>query len=260
MIRPKKYYGQHFLKDKKLAEKIVRSLTFHNGYSQLLEIGPGKGMLSQFLFLNQNIRTWIMDIDDEAVAHLNEIFPGRSESIIKGDFLKYDLSFLGSDYGIIGNFPYNISSQILFRVLDNRDRIQEVVGMFQKEVADRLCAPEGNKTYGKLTVLLKAFYSVEYLFTVKPGAFFPVPGVTSAVIRLRRNNRVALSCNEQLFFQIVKLGFQNRRKILRNALKGLNLPSSLVENPVFKKRAEQLTVKEFEYLCDEIEKASDYRS
>ncbi len=256
MVRPKKYLGQHFLKDKNLAAKIVNSLLLHNQYPNLLEIGPGKGVLTQFLFGRSDIQTWIMDIDEEAIQYLTGIFPERKNYILKGDFLAYDLSFLGTQYGIIGNFPYNISSQILFRVLDNRDKVEELVGMFQKEVADRLNALEGNKTYGKLTVLLKAFYKVEYLFTVRPGAFYPVPKVNSSVIRLTRNEVKKLNCNEKLFFDVVKSGFQNRRKILRNALKSLNLPSSFAEEPLLKKRAEQLSVKEFEYLCLKIEESA----
>ena len=255
MVRPKKYLGQHFLKDKNLAVKIVGSLTFHHQYTRLLEIGPGKGILSRHLFDLKNITTWLLDIDDEAVQHLHREFPRHQEYILRGDFLEYDLSFLGERYGVIGNFPYNISSQILFRLLDERSRVQEVVGMFQKEVAERICSAEGNKIYGKLSVLLKAFYSVKYLFTVEPGAFYPVPKVRSAVVRLIRNDVETLPCDESLFFMVVKQGFQNRRKTLRNALKALNLPASLTGLPVLMKRAEQLSVDDFIALCLKIEEA-----
>lgn len=253
MVRPKKHLGQHFLKDKNLAGKIVGSLTFHNHYNNLLEIGPGKGILSRYLFNLKDITTWLMEIDQEAVQYLHEEFPEHSRHIVHGDFLGQDLSMLGDKFGVIGNFPYNISSQILFRILDERNHVQEVVGMFQKEVADRICSVEGNKVYGKLTVLMKAFYSVKYLFTVEPGAFFPVPKVRSAVIRLVRNEVASLPCNESLFKTVIKQGFQNRRKTLRNALKPLNLPVSIRGLPVLMKRAEQLGVDDYVKLCLEIE-------
>jgi len=250
MIRPKKHLGQHFLKDKNIAKKIVDSLTLHNGYGNVLEIGPGKGILTRFLFEKINIKTWAMDIDSESIELLLSLFPEHRNYIIQGDCLKFELvHLLGDKFGIIGNFPYNISSQILFKVLETRDHVQEVVGMFQKEVADRLTSREGNKTYGKLTVLLNAFYDLEYLFTVNPGAFFPVPKVRSAVIRLKRNNTVKLECNEELFFRVVLQGFQNRRKMLRNALKTLNLPSHVMEHSLMGKRAEQLRVKDFVEIC-----------
>jgi 16S rRNA (adenine1518-N6/adenine1519-N6)-dimethyltransferase len=250
MIRPKKHLGQHFLKDKNIAKKIVDSLTLHKGYENVLEIGPGKGILTEFLFQNNNIKTWAMDIDQESIGLLQSLYPGKKQYIIQGDFLQLDtVALLGEKYGIIGNFPYNISSQILFRVLETKDHVQEVVGMFQKEVADRLTSREGNKTYGKLTVLLNAFYNLRYLFTVNPGAFFPVPKVRSAVIRLERNDTERLECNEKVFFRVVLQGFQNRRKMLRNALKPLNLPSRVLEHPFMQKRAEQLRVEDFIELC-----------
>lgn len=255
MVRPKKYLGQHFLKDKHIAERIVNSLTLHNSYRKVLEIGSGKGVLTQFLFQRNDITAWAMDIDGESIDYLRQLFPDRHDYILNEDFLKFDTpGILGEKYGIIGNFPYNISSQILFKVLDTRQAVQEVVGMFQKEVAERLSANEGNKTYGKLTVLLKAFYSIEYLFTVKPGAFFPVPKVNSAVIRLKRNSTKTLPCDERLFTRVVLQGFQNRRKTLRNALKILNLPTSVTGLPLLQKRAEQLRVEDFVGLCLAIEK------
>jgi 16S rRNA (adenine1518-N6/adenine1519-N6)-dimethyltransferase len=260
MVRPKKHLGQHFLKDKKLALKIVDSLRVHNHYDQLLEIGPGKGILTGFLFDRKEFNTWLIEIDDEAIEYLVKEFPDHKKYILHGDFLEHDLSMLGDKFGVIGNFPYNISSQILFRILDERNRVQEVVGMFQKEVADRLCSPKGNKTYGKLTVLLNAFYSVKNLFTVGSGAFFPVPKVRSSVIHLIRNDTVSLPCNEHLFMAVVKQGFQNRRKILWNALKPLNLPTSIQDLPVLKKRAEQLGVDEFVELCLIIEKSRNLDS
>ena len=253
MVRPKKHLGQHFLKDKKLAGKIVGSLTFHNHYTNLLEIGPGKGILSHYLFDLKDITTWLIEIDHEAFTFLREEFQQHRKHIIHGDFLEQDLTMLGEKFGVIGNFPYNISSQILFKILDERDHVQEVVGMFQKEVAERICSTEGNKIYGKLSVLLKAFYSVEYLFTVEPGAFFPVPRVRSAVVRLTRNTVTNLPCSEALFMTVVKQGFQNRRKTLRNALKPINLPVSFQKLPVLMKRAEQLSVDDFVALCLKIE-------
>lgn len=251
-VRPKKHLGQHFLTDQDIAQRIVESLTQHGAYEQVLEIGPGTGVLTQYLVQENHYRTTVMEIDGESVVYLQRKYPGLS--IIEQDFLKADLSVLiDSPFAVIGNFPYNISSQIFFRILDERQRVPEVVGMLQKEVAERISAPPGNKTYGILSVLLQAYYDIEYLFTVEPHVFYPPPKVRSAVIRLQRNTTRQLDCNEILFKKIVKQGFQNRRKTLRNALKPLNLPNAIRQQPVFDKRAEQLSVNDFVALTQLID-------
>ncbi len=250
-VRPKKHLGQHFLKDTAIAERIVNSLTQHGGYEQVLEIGPGTGVLTQFLVRQPNYELTVIEVDTESVAYLEQHYPNLP--ILSEDFLKLRLDTLfETPYAIIGNFPYNISSQIFFRVLDERQRVPEVVGMLQKEVADRLCSPPGNKTYGILSVLLQAYYSVEYLFTVEPHVFHPPPRVRSAVIRLQRNNTTQLACDEVLFRRVVKQGFQNRRKTLRNALKPLNLSPAVQALPVLNQRAEQLSVADFVELTQQI--------
>jgi 16S rRNA (adenine1518-N6/adenine1519-N6)-dimethyltransferase len=217
-IRPKKHLGQHFLKDENIARKIVASL--QTDASHILEIGPGMGVLTKYLLELTGKQCYFMDTDPESIMYLNETFPGHGERFIYGDFLKYNLNKLFTGrFSIIGNFPYNISSQILFKVLDHRQQVNEVVGMIQKEVAGRLSAGPGSKTYGILSVLLQAYYRVEYLFTVNETVFIPPPKVKSAVIRLTRNEREKLDCNEELFFKVVKTAFNQRRKTLRNSLK-----------------------------------------
>jgi len=257
MVRPKKFLGQHFLKDQNIAKKIVDALVLDSG-GQVLEIGPGTGVLTQFLIQNESLALQVVEIDRESIAYLNAHFPKLKDKIIEGDFLELDLSeTLHAGASIIGNFPYNISSQIFFKVLDHRDRIKLVVGMVQKEVAERIAAPHGNKTYGILSVLLQAYYTIELLFKVPPGVFFPPPKVQSAVVRLVRNQRQRLSCDEDLFRKVVKQGFQNRRKTLRNALKNLNLPASISGLPILDKRAEQLAVDDFISLTSLIERAGE---
>ena len=260
MVRPKKFLGQHFLKDKQIAERIVSSLLLKHGQNQVIEIGPGTGVLTQWLIMNKDIQLTLVEIDRESVAYLHEHYPTLGESIIEGDFLELNIAdrFSGK-VNIIGNFPYNISSQIFFKVLDNRDQVQQVVCMIQKEVADRIAEKEGSKTYGILSVLLQTYYTIEYLFKVPPGVFFPPPKVMSAVIRLVRNDRAKLECNEQLYRRVVKQAFQNRRKTLRNALKILNLPTSISSLDIMDKRAEQLSVEQFIYLTKEIEKSGGIR-
>ncbi len=258
-VRPKKHLGQHFLKDTTIAQRIVHSLTRHGGYTHVLEIGPGTGMLTQFLVEQPDFSLKVIEIDRESVTYLELHYPELP--ILSEDFLKMDLGkHLPSTYAVIGNFPYNISSQIFFRVLDERAHVQEVVGMLQKEVADRLCAPPGNKTYGILSVLLQAYYSVEYLFTVEPHVFHPPPRVHSAVIRLRRNTTHQLPCDETLFRRVVKQGFQNRRKTLRNALKPLNLSATVQSLPVLSRRAEQLSVDDFVALTQQISGSSNHHA
>ncbi len=255
MVRPKKHLGQHFLKDRNIALKIVEAL--QSTQLPVLEIGPGTGVLTGFL-VEKEIDLTLIEIDTESIDYLKTNYPTLKGKIIEGDFLEADLSdrFHGK-YAIIGNFPYNISSQIFFRVLDVRNQVEEVVCMLQKEVADRLASKEGNKTYGILSVLLQAYYDIDYLFKVPPGVFHPPPKVNSAVIRLRRNQVQSLSCDEVLFKKIIKQGFQNRRKTLRNALKNLNLPGSVYALAVMDKRAEQLSVKDFVSLTQAIEKAGE---
>lgn len=249
MVRPKKYLGQHFLKDKNIASKIVDSLQSTD--LPVLEIGPGTGVLTGML-INKVDDFAVIEIDQESIEYLHKQYPDLK--IIEGDFLEFEIK---DKMAIIGNFPYNISSQIFFRVLDARQYVDEVVCMIQKEVADRIASKEGNKTYGILSVLLQAYYDIDYLFKVPPGVFHPPPKVNSAVIRLRRNNVAMLSCDEDLFKKVIKQGFQNRRKTLRNALKNLNLPGSVYALTIMDKRAEQLSVKDFVSLTQAIEKADE---
>jgi len=248
-VRPKKHLGQHFLHDNHIAQRIVDTLQA-SGYDKILEIGPGTGILTTLLLQRFGEKAvHVIDIDRDSIAWLREYLPLPASHIIEGDFLRLDPTALPAQhFGLIGNLPYNISSQIFFRLLEWRQRVPEMVCMIQKEVADRLASPPGNKTYGILSVLLQAYYNIEYLFTVKPGAFNPPPKVNSAVIRLVRNNTRQLDCDEKLFSQIVKQGFQNRRKTLRNALKPLNLPFRENAEPLLNQRAEQLGVEDFVQL------------
>lgn len=251
-VRPKKHLGQHFLKDLSIAERIANGLTGHGGYKSVLEVGPGTGVLTQFL-LKKDYDTWVVDIDKESIAYLRDNFTDLSERIIDGDFLKYDfLKDTDTPLAVIGNFPYNISSQIFFRILEMRNEIPEVVCMIQKEVAERIAEPPGSKTYGILSVLLQAYFDIEYLFTVKPGVFNPPPKVNSGVIRLKRNNVKQLNCDEKLFKTVVKAGFQMRRKTLRNALKPINLSEALANDPMLDLRAEALSVNQFVDLTNKI--------
>lgn len=254
-VKPKKHLGQHFLKEEQIAREIVNSLTLHDGYPFLLEIGPGMGVLTKYLINQVNLELHVIDLDKESIGYLKEEYPDLTPHIIEGDFLqKHWLQYFnGQPFGIIGNFPYNISSQIFFKVLELRDYVKEVVCMLQKEVAKRIASGPGNKTYGILSVLLQAYYEIDYLFEVKPEAFNPPPKVDSAVIRLKRNEISALTCDEKLFFRVVKQGFQNRRKTLRNALKPINLPAEINEFYLLDKRAEQLTVNDFVDLTQLIE-------
>ncbi|QDA62304.1 16S rRNA (adenine(1518)-N(6)/adenine(1519)-N(6))-dimethyltransferase RsmA [Hymenobacter jejuensis] len=254
-VSPKKHLGQHFLADPNIARRIVESLQLPEGVSEVLEIGPGMGVLTGDLLKHPEYRTTVIEIDRESVAYLQQHFPALNNRIFSADFLKQDLSklFPAQPLSIIGNFPYNISSQIFFQVLNHRHQVREVVGMIQKEVADRLAEPPGSKTYGILSVLLQAFYRIEYLFTVPPHVFIPPPKVQSAVIRLTRNDTVKLDCDEKLFFQVVKQAFQTRRKTLRNALKPFGMPAEATTDPIFDKRAEQLGVPEFVGLTQFVE-------
>lgn len=247
-VKPKKNLGQHFLTDQNIARKIVDSLG--SNVPDVLEIGPGMGVLTQFLLQRPELNLQVIEIDRDSVAYLRENFP-QLKQIWSEDFLKSDIKqkFAGN-FSVIGNFPYNISTQILFKVLENRDRIPEVVGMFQKEVAERISSKHGNKSYGIMSVLLQSFYNIEYLFTVSEQVFSPPPKVKSAVIRLVRNQVRELPCNEELFVKVVKAAFNLRRKMLRNSLKGIceNLPEKYAE-----KRPEQLSVADFIELTTAIE-------
>jgi 16S rRNA (adenine1518-N6/adenine1519-N6)-dimethyltransferase len=252
-VRPKKHLGQHFLQDKLIAKEIVDNLKPVN-CKKILEIGPGMGILTRYLLEYKEQQLWVIDIDNESIVYLHKSFPELNNRIIHGDFLKHDLSDITEgNLALIGNLPYNISSQIFFRLLELKNVIPVMVCMIQKEVAKRISSPPGNKTYGILSVLLGAFFNIEYLFTVGPEAFNPPPKVESAVIRFTRNNIVNLDCDEKLFFRVVKQGFQNRRKTLRNALKPLNLPEQINEHPFLSLRAEQLSVADFVALTSKIE-------
>jgi 16S rRNA (adenine1518-N6/adenine1519-N6)-dimethyltransferase len=253
-VRPKKHLGQHFLKDKSIAERIVGLLSGHGGYGKVLELGPGTGVLTEFLVSLERFDLHLIEIDRESVPYLKSHFPALADKIIEGDFLKLSLDKLfGGPFALIGNFPYNISSQIFFKVLDYRDLVPEIVCMLQKEVAQRIASGPGNRDYGILSVLLQAYYDIEYSFSVPPHVFQPPPKVQSGVIRLRRNSVQKLDCNEVLFKQVVKTGFNQRRKMLRNALKPLDLPPALLEDALLDKRAERLSVADFVYLTQQIE-------
>ncbi|MFC2151196.1 16S rRNA (adenine(1518)-N(6)/adenine(1519)-N(6))-dimethyltransferase RsmA [Bacteroidota bacterium] len=251
-VRPKKSLGQHFLKDENIARKIVNAI---DGLEQknVLEIGPGTGVLTSLLLERNDINFYAIEVDSEAYEFLSATYLSLGKNLIFKNFLKFNLKdYFNESLTIIGNFPYNISSQIFFKVLENRDIVMNVVCMIQKEVADRIKASHGNKTYGILSVFLQAFYDIDYLFTVSPNVFNPPPKVNSAVIHLKRNSRKVLDCNEDLFFKIVKLGFNQRRKTLRNSLKSilLNLPT---DNEIFGKRPEQLNVEDFICLTNLID-------
>ncbi|MCI7177518.1 MAG: 16S rRNA (adenine(1518)-N(6)/adenine(1519)-N(6))-dimethyltransferase RsmA [Candidatus Cryptobacteroides sp.] len=277
LVRPKKALGQHFLTDLSVAQKIADALVVESetvggavpeagaepadsatAAMPVLEIGPGMGVLSQYLLGREDIDLRMIEIDRESVDYLLTHFPKAPGRVIEGDFLKMDLKyFFPGTFAVIGNFPYNISSQIFFRIIDHKDSIPQVVCMIQKEVAERIAEQPGSKTYGILSVLLQAWYDIEYLFTVGEGAFNPPPKVKSAVIRLRRNSRTELGCDEKLFKTIVKTGFNQRRKTLRNSLKPLiadkaareawtpEQSAEFLSNPVFELRPERLSVEDF---------------
>ncbi len=252
-VKAKKHLGQHFLKDESIAKAIADTLSLE-GYKDVLEIGPGMGVLTKYL-LDKPTNTYVIEIDTESVAYLGANYPKLKDKIISKDFLRYDCNeiFEGKQYAIIGNFPYNISTQIVFRVLEFRHQIPEFSGMFQKEVAERICEKKGSKTYGILSVLAQAFYDAEYLFTVDEHVFNPPPKVKSGVMRLRRKEDFSLPCGEKLFFTVVKTAFQQRRKTLRNSLKTLNLSDNLREDTILDLRPEQLSVADFIALTQKIE-------
>ena len=248
-VRPKKHLGQHFLTDKNIARKIARTLQL-NTYDKILEVGPGMGILTRYLLQETGKEIFVVEIDTESIAYLKKEFPELKDNIIEGDFLKLDLKkiFNHEDLGITGNFPYNISSQIVFKVLDNYDIIPEFSGMFQKEVAERITATHGNKIYGILSVLVQNYYDTEYLFSVNEQVFNPPPKVKSAVIRLTRKEKFP-DIEYEYLKKLVKTAFNQRRKTLRNSLKSYNLPADLKEARIFAKRPEQLSPAEFVELA-----------
>ena len=260
-VKAKKHLGQHFLTDEDIARRIADSLIGTN-YNNVLEIGPGMGVLTKYL-LEKKPKVTVMELDSESVTYLQETFPlehiklnttKENFNIIEGDFLKQDLTqiFDQEQVAIIGNFPYNISTQIVFKAIENREFVPEFSGMFQKEVAKRIAEKEGSKVYGILSVLTQAFFDVEYLFTVPPTVFNPPPKVDSGVIRLIRKENYTLPVDEKLFFRVVKMSFNQRRKMLRGSLKSMNLSDSLREDPIFAKRPEQLSVQAFINLTAKI--------
>ncbi len=254
-VRAKKHLGQHFLKDEEIAKNIADSL-ISDTYNEVLEIGPGMGVLTKYL-LKKDKKVHVIEIDRESIEYLETAkkVQNLKINIIQGDFLKIDLKtlFPNQQFAIIGNFPYNISTQIVFKTLENRHQIPEFSGMFQKEVAQRIAEKEGSKVYGILSVLTQAFYDVEYLFTVPPTVFNPPPKVESGVIRLTRKKDFSLPVDEKLFYRVVKTAFNQRRKMLRGSLKSLKLSDKLREDPIFALRPEQLSVNSFIELTVKIE-------
>ncbi len=252
-VRAKKTLGQHFLTDLNIARKICYSLSggTPDAPSQVLEVGCGMGVLTQFLLQRDDITTYGVEIDGESVEYLHEHYPDFASRLIEGDFLKMNLreKFSG-ELRVIGNFPYNISSQIFFKIIENRDMIPECVGMIQREVAVRMAEPPGSREYGILSVLLQAWYDIEYLFTVGEKVFNPPPKVKSAVVRLRRNATVELGCDEQLFVKVVKASFNQRRKMIRNSLRSVFGDFGGAEHRFFTQRAEQLSVADFVELTN----------
>ena len=252
LVRPKKALGQHFLTDLNIARNIVDAIS--DDVNVIVEVGAGMGVLTQYIIEDNLEKLRVVEIDTESIEYLKNAFPQLGEHLIHGDFLRTDLSqFASEKIGVIGNFPYNISSQIFFQVLKYRNQVDEVVGMIQKEVAERLAAGPGSKTYGILSVLLRAWYDIEYLFTVHENVFNPPPKVKSAVIRMRRNNVTQLDCDEKLFVTVVKQAFNQRRKTMRNSLRSL-IPQEIIQDEVFNKRPEQLSVAEFVELTKMLEK------
>jgi 16S rRNA (adenine1518-N6/adenine1519-N6)-dimethyltransferase len=248
LVKPKKKLGQHFLKSSDVAKKIVDCLNTNNICS-ILEVGPGMGILTEHI-IDLNKESFFVEIDKESIVFLKEKFKGIDKNIIEEDFLKIDLKNFKSPIGVIGNFPYNISSQIVFKIIENRDLVDKLIGMFQLEVAKRICENPGTKSYGILSVLVQAFYDTKFEFMLGPKHFNPPPKVDSGVISLKRKKEKSLNCDENLFFKIVKLSFQQRRKTLRNSLKKFNLSNNIKEDVIFDKRPETLSVKDFIHLTN----------
>lgn len=252
-VRAKKHLGQHFLNDLSIARRIADSL--QTPPAHVIEVGPGMGVLTQFLVQRTDIDLQVVEIDTESVAYLNVHYPQLAGRIIEGDFLNLDLGALFPErFSIIGNFPYNISSQIFFKAFDNRNQVRSVVGMVQREVGQRITSAPGSKSFGILSVLLQSFFDAEYLFTVDENVFTPPPKVKSAVIRLERNNVTTLPCNEALFIRVVKAAFNQRRKMMRNSLRQVPFNHDAVMHlPVFNLRPEQMSVSGFQELTSLIQ-------
>lgn len=252
-VRAKKHLGQHFLVDENIARNIVDAMLSENSANALIEIGPGTGVLTKHLLDKENF--FALDVDRDSIAFLKQNYPQFEKKILEADFLEADLNTIvgQNKFNVIGNFPYNISSQIMFKVLDHKDQVDVVVGMFQKEVAERLAEKPGTKTYGILSVLLQAYYHIDYLFTVHEHVFSPPPKVKSAVIKLKRNEVQHLSCDEELFKKVIKTAFNQRRKQIRNSVKSLLKPGADTTNSLFDKRPEQLSVEQFVELTNLIE-------
>lgn len=253
-MKAKKSYGQHFLHREDIAEKIAQSLIHKNKYNKIIEIGPGKGMLTKYLMRDWEDHLVAVEADKDMVDYLSKHYPQLQ--VVYKDFLKVWLNKIfeeGEQFALIGNFPYNISSQIVFRMLEHKEVIPELVGMFQKEMADRIIAPPGGKDYGVISVLTQAFYNGEYIMTVKKGAFNPPPRVTSAVIRLSRKDDLALGCEHKLFRRVVKQAFSQRRKMLRNTMKVFMPHEELMKDDYFTIRPEKLSVQDFINLTIKIE-------
>lgn len=252
-VKAKKHLGQHFLTDEAIALAIANTLT-GEGYTQVLEIGPGTGVLTKYL-IEKHANIVAMDLDRDSIAYLEAHYPQEHLQIFEADVLKENLQdyFGDQQYAITGNFPYNISTQIVFKMLENKQQVPEFTGMFQKEVAQRICAKEGSKTYGILSVLTQAFYDAQYLFTVPPHVFKPPPKVESGVLRLTRKEDFTLPCSEKMLYKVVKSAFQQRRKTLRNSLKSFDISDKLKEDSIFGQRPEQLSVPQFIALSQKLE-------
>jgi 16S rRNA (adenine1518-N6/adenine1519-N6)-dimethyltransferase len=253
-VKPKKHLGQHFLTDKNTCQKIANQYGGHKACKRVLEIGPGMGALTDFLLLKEDQELWVIDLDWDSIAYLKTNYPQLEGKIIEGDFLRMNpTSFMGTEpFAVVGNFPYNISSQILFKCLDYRNQIPEIMGMFQKEVAERIAEKPGSKQYGILSVLMQAFYDISYCFTVDEHVFSPPPKVKSGVIRCTRNNRQSLDCDEKFFIRIVKMSFNQRRKTIRNSIKQL-ISGKEFDHPLLKERPEQLSVEQFVELTKAVQ-------
>ena len=254
-VKAKKHLGQHFLTDKNICQKIALQYQKHQNCSTVLEIGPGMGALTSFLLERGDLNVSVIDVDKESIAYLKNHFPALENKIYEADFLKTDIQKIMGDtpFGVVGNFPYNISSQILFKCLEYRNQIPEIMGMFQKEVAVRIAEKPGTKSYGIMSVLMQAFYDIEYCFTVDEHVFNPPPKVKSGVIRCTRNERETFPCNEKLFIQVVKMSFNQRRKTIRNSIKQL-IGGNDFEHPFLALRPERLSVEDFIELTQEVEK------
>lgn len=253
-VRAKKHLGQHFLIDKNICQKISDQYKSYQDCHRVLEIGPGTGALTEFLMKREELDVYVMEIDRDSIAYLKIHYPNLENKIIEADFLKVDLKkYFGDEpFGVVGNFPYNISSQILFKCLDYRNQIPEIMGMFQKEVAERIAEKPGSKKYGIMSVLFQAFYDIEYCFTVDEHVFNPPPKVKSGVIRCTRNQRGSLPCDEKMFIRIVKMSFNQRRKTIRNSIKQL-ISGTDFDHPFLTLRPERLSVEDFIELTKAIE-------